>query len=191
MRRDELLNTRHILAVDTRPRRLGYAAFESSLQLIDFGVTRWTSPQQAAARIARLLRTTYTRVVVLRTIAPNSGRNRPLTKTNNQIICRLAKRSSIRVARVTERRLKQHFLKQGSQTKYQVAAYLAREFPELVWWLPTQRKPWEKENRRMAIFDAIALGLVYVTARNRRKVNSATNEDRAESFRRSLDGAAK
>jgi hypothetical protein len=181
------LRTRCILAVDARPIRFGYAAFEGPTRLIDFGVRRWVSPQQASARIAALLASTRPRIIVLRKISTHSSRNRLRTKNVIRAICRAAQRSSIRIAFVTEQQLKNHFLKDGTRTKYQIAASLARKFPELLWRLPAQRKAWETEHWRMPIFDATALGVVHFAMTPSTQRRPATDE---ESFRRSLDGAA-
>jgi hypothetical protein len=47
----------------------------------------------------------------------------------------------------------------GVKTKEEIAAAIARRFPELLP-LPRHRKPWMSEDYRMNIFDAVAIGLV-------------------------------
>jgi len=49
----------------------------------------------------------------------------------------------------------------GAGTKYGIATALVRAFPELLVRLPPKRKPWQTEDSRMSIFDAVALGLTY------------------------------
>ena len=46
-------------------------------------------------------------------------------------------------------------------TKYGIATALVPAFPELMVGLPPKRKPWQTEDSRMSIFDAVALGLAY------------------------------
>jgi hypothetical protein len=49
----------------------------------------------------------------------------------------------------------------GCVTKVEISSALARIFPELVWQLPPEEKPWESEHPRQSAFDAIAIGLAY------------------------------
>src|SRR5713226_6758614 len=157
--------TSRFLAMDVRPRRVGYAVFETPGLLLDFGVTRFISSAQARIRTGRLLRTAQPMVVVLRGIAQRSRRNRRRTKAIMQIIRRQAKSSSLKVAFVSERALRDCFRQHAKSTKYQVAISLAVAFPELAWRLPPRRKAWETENWQMAIFDAVALGVAHIASK--------------------------
>lgn len=65
----------------------------------------------------------------------------------------------IRVLRQTE--VRQLFLGMQSETRHEIAASLARIFPELTSRLPPERRPWDSEHSVMTVFDAIALGLAY------------------------------
>jgi hypothetical protein len=49
----------------------------------------------------------------------------------------------------------------GCETRDEIAAVLARLFLDLHWRLPPKRRAWQSEHPRMAMFDAIALGLAY------------------------------
>ena len=49
----------------------------------------------------------------------------------------------------------------GCTTKDDIAASLARIFPELTLDLPPKRNTWQSEHPRMTVFEAIALGLIY------------------------------
>jgi len=44
-------------------------------------------------------------------------------------------------------------------TKHEIASAIGELFVELVWKLPTKRKPWQSEDHNMVIFDAAALGV--------------------------------
>ncbi len=47
-------------------------------------------------------------------------------------------------------------------TKHEMAEMLARNFPaELINKLPPKRRPWENEDGRMDIFDAVGLTVVF------------------------------
>jgi hypothetical protein len=115
-------------------------------------------------RLASLLLTIRPGILILRKIALSSSRNCPGTMTIQRLTRRLARRSSIRVAFISERKLQACFRAQGANTKYKVASLISREYPELAWRLPRKRKPWETEYRNMSIFDAAALGMTYLTS---------------------------
>ncbi len=48
------------------------------------------------------------------------------------------------------------------RNKYGIAVALSDRFPELADRVPAKRKPWQSEDYRMSIFDAMALGLAYL-----------------------------
>jgi hypothetical protein len=47
------------------------------------------------------------------------------------------------------------------RNKYEAAAMLAMEFPQLEPWLPHQRRAWEPEPRNIIYFEALALALTW------------------------------
>lgn len=151
-----------ILGLDVRARRIGYAAFESPTRLVDFGVTRFKSVEAATMRIASLLLTIQPGTLILRKLALTSSRNCPGTMAIQRLTRRLARRSSIGVAFISNRQLWQCFNAKGASTRYQIASFLSQEFPALAWRLPRPRKPWESEYRNMSIFDAAAVGMTYL-----------------------------
>jgi hypothetical protein len=154
--------TGRILAVDLRPRRLGYATVEAPMYLLDSGVIRYTSAKEATARIESLIGRFHPRVLVLRRISKKSRRNRARTRIIIRRLCRCLRGSPVRIVFVSEPRLKKHFQRKGEITKQDIASSLASTFPELQWKLPPRRKSWEIENWRMSAFDAIALAVAFV-----------------------------
>src|ERR1019366_8067521 len=146
-----------VVAFDVRPRRIGHAAFESPARLLDFGVMRFGSVKWVDRRVVALFHALRPTVLVLRKISRRSQRNRPRTNALVNVIVRIARRSSIEVVWVSERELKDWFRQYGKSTKYARAVFLASAFPELTPRLPSERKTWETENRRMPVFDSVAL----------------------------------
>lgn len=49
----------------------------------------------------------------------------------------------------------------GCRTKHEIASAVADRFPELRPRLPRPRKPWDKERKRVAVFDAIATAIAF------------------------------
>ena len=151
-----------MLALDVRSNRIGFAAFDGNT-LLDAGITRFKSPRAAIPRLVFLMRRTHPRILVLRRILESSSRNSRGTRTILRAAHRIAKRSSVRVAFVSQKQIQERFLKDGITTKYEIALFLVRAFPDLAWRLPLPRRAWQAEHRNMALFDAVALGMAYLT----------------------------
>lgn len=49
--------------------------------------------------------------------------------------------------------------------KFKAAAHIATEYPQLAPWLPEPRRPWEAEDRKIILFEAITLWLEYAKVR--------------------------
>ncbi len=151
-----------ILVLDLRADRIGYAVFEAPNRLLDYGASRFDSPGVAKARVGTLLRTFHPSVAVLRRVRSRSTRQNTRWTCGLRIIRAELRRFSVPVKSVTERSLKQFFKDFGCRNKFEVAALLARQYPELAWKLPRKRKSYEPEPWTMTYFDAISLGIIYM-----------------------------
>jgi hypothetical protein len=74
---------------------------------------------------------------------------------------RVASAHSISIFLIKDDDVRQTFRNMGCETRDEIAVALARIFPDLLWKLPPKRRAWQSEHPRMAMFDAIALGLAY------------------------------
>jgi hypothetical protein len=153
-----------ILVLDLRADRIGYAVFEASNRLLDYGASRFDSPGTAKARVSFLLRIFHPSVAVLRRVRSRSTRQNARWTCGLRIIRAELKRFAVPVKSVTERSLKQFFKEFGCRNKFEVAALLAQRYPELTWKLPRKRKAYEPEPWTMTYFDAISLGVVYIAS---------------------------
>ena len=122
-----------ILAVDVRPRWLGFAVLGSPAQLLDFGVARVASFARGELFLIRLMKTSRPRLVVIRRTPPRARRHRRGVRVYSRLIPHLARRLSIKVERISDRQLRQYFESQGMRSKEEAAAVLARQFSELSW----------------------------------------------------------
>jgi hypothetical protein len=79
-------------------------------------------------------------------------------------IKREARRSGAAVAVVAKSTLKEFFHEYARRTKHEIASLLASVFAELKWKLPPPRRLrfWRGEAWRMSVFDAAALGIVFI-----------------------------
>ena len=80
-------------------------------------------------------------------------------------ISQLAAKQKIRVRSFSRAKVKQTFGESGASNKYEIAIAIAKRFPELTTRLPRFRKPWMSEDYRMSIFDAIAFGMAFLSAK--------------------------
>ncbi len=157
---------RRVLAIDVRPRRIGYAALDNCSRLLDAATRKMKSPVLATTRIMALIGEFQPSVVVLRRILPGCSRHRPRTKMLQRLICHTARRCSIEIAFVTEQELRDCFQAYGLGTKHEIATMLAKDFPELAWKLHEKRKIYDRERWSMVVFDAVALGVAYLSRGN-------------------------
>jgi len=150
-----------IFVMDIRADRIGYAAFETPGQLIDYGTSRFDSVETGRARVEFLLRALAPSVLVLCRPRTRSTRKRPRWILNRRVIEGEAKKLRVPVAFVTERTLKNHFAGFNCRNKFQIAGLLGTWFPELARRIPKARECYEPEPWAMACFDAIGLGVAY------------------------------
>jgi hypothetical protein len=160
--------TLHILAIEARRSRFGYALFEGPKRLLDWGgsaipseLTGKAATEAARKRITSAFRRCHPVAAVVR--RPRKMRNEkgvtlgPIWRT----IVTEATALSIPVYSVSRGDVHDAFGIIQGNTKEQIAEFLVGIFPELLTRLPPKRKKWQPEFRGMIIFDAVAVGLAY------------------------------
>ena len=65
--------------------------------------------------------------------------------------------------------IRQFFSQTGAATKDDIAKTVAMWLPEFTPHLPPPRKVWESEDRRMTMFDAVALALTFFHFDNKKR----------------------
>lgn len=153
---------RRIVAVGIRAARLGYAVFDQSEELVDFGAAWFDSEETERLRIATLLRRFHPSILVLGKRGRGDTRRYDVWQKVERIVRSEAKKLSITVAWLTEQEFKLYFRNQSCGNKHDIAAHVAVRFPDVSWRLPPRRKFYQPEPRSMLYFDSIALGIVYL-----------------------------
>ncbi len=152
------------VALQVRSHRLAYAAFETSTILLDVGIRRWRSVRKGGHCFESLIAALRPSAIVLSRTVPRTRRNRDDIPTLIALIQQLASESSIPVAVVDIDRIRRCFLKaHGVSTRQKTASLLTERYPELTMRLPPPRRAWEPERWNMAMFDAVALGMFYLS----------------------------
>jgi hypothetical protein len=156
-------NHKRILALDIRPRRFGFVAFEQPDQLIDWGVKSFRRGVNAVRipprrKLAGLLDELSPAVVVL------NERVLRVPKKKYKIVAiaqEEARRRRIAIRTVPRNALKRAFAGHH-RNKDEIASVLVDRFPELAMKQPPRRRPWQSEDYRMSVFDAAALAATYL-----------------------------
>jgi hypothetical protein len=155
-----------ILAIDLRHRRFGYAVFEGHRILRDSGLRVYRAigeveAAMAGKRLVVLLKSFSPSAIVVKRERWDRAQTSFHIKSLAEVMIRVASAHSVPIFLLEQEDVRKTFSNMGCETRDEIAAALSRIFPELVWRLPPKRRPWQSEHPRMAMFDAIALGLAY------------------------------
>jgi hypothetical protein len=156
----------HILAVDVRHSRIGYALFWGPKRLLDWGAS--TVPAQCSNRgewirrtITPLLRHGSPALVVTkqrrRARLPGNANGAPILEA----IRSAAEEYGIPMYVLGRDEVESAFCIFQARTKEEIACAIVGIFPELLVRLPLKRKKWQPEAHGMIVFDAIATGIAY------------------------------
>ena len=156
----------HVLALDVRHSRMGYALFSGPKQLLDWGAN--TVPSQCSnraewirQRMVQLLRhgspaCIVTRPQRLMKLPPNTN-GMSILKTIQSV----SAEQGIPMHVLGRDEIESTFCIFRARTKEEIACAIVGIFPELLVRLPPKRKTWQTEARGMIVFDAIATGFAY------------------------------
>jgi len=164
-----------VLAVDPHPRGFGYAVFEGPARLVDWGTkdTRTEKERATLYKLEELVTLFRPAVIVVENCDhPKSRRNARVSRLIERILL-AAHAFGVHGRTLPIATVYKTFAGTGAGTKYAIATALVRVFPELMVRLPRKRKPWQTEDSRMSIFDAVALGLTYFRSLRRPKTARA------------------
>jgi hypothetical protein len=151
-----LLDRRSIVAIDPNSRGVAFAFFEDGA-LLDWGTRR--DDDDPMGVIDRLVSRYQADVVVIEEASALRCERRSRIRL---LLRRIAKRMldrRIAVICVGRYDVRRAWAERGATTKHAVAGEIARMFPEIDHLVPRLRKPYESQEVRADIFDAISLVL--------------------------------
>ncbi len=131
------------------------------MRLLDWG-KRAMSADSSAPFVARLLKKYAISLVVVRALKRGERRDTARVRRGLRAIRAAARRHSIPVVALADERVRKFFREYERYTKYDIALFMTTILPELAWLLPRPRKFFMPENRRMALFHAVALGIAFL-----------------------------
>ena len=155
-----------ILSLEVCPQRFGFAVFDGTAGLIDWGTTNYRGI--GARRLAILRERTATLLklhspthLVLRRRNSSIAKADKKTRSAVEVIRVAAKQYGLRVHSMSTDEVTRFFSSHDSQTKHQIASRIALWFTELSARLPRARKSWQSERHNMVVFDAVASGIAF------------------------------
>lgn len=152
-----------VLAIYPNANGYGYVYLENARKLLDYGVVRVNPINNIIimGRIKRLLG--YFRPSIVIAVDPNSRVSRTGNRVRKLIekVINYSEKINIPVFKISRDQIREVFGEFGASTKYEISQTLATEFKELAIKIPKKRKMWDSEDRNMAIFDALSLGLTW------------------------------
>ncbi|HZV69814.1 MAG TPA: hypothetical protein VFG10_09725 [Saprospiraceae bacterium] len=152
-----------VFAVYPNANGFGFVYMENARKLIDFGAIR-VRPLSNRKVLERINQTiNYLRPSIVIVQDPEGKSSRSGNRVENLIkkIVILAKESNLSVVQFSRDQIRYVFEQFGAFTKYEISQVLIKEFTELEDKLPKKRKLWTSEDRNMAIFDALSLGITW------------------------------
>ena len=155
-----------ILAIDLRHRRLGYAVFEGHRMLNDSGLRVYRAVGEAEAemaskRLVALIKSSSASTIIVKRERWDRAHTSLHIKSLVGVLTRVALAHSVPILLIRQEDVQETFRNLGCKTREEMAEALARIFPHLIGKLPPKRRVWQSEHPRMAMFDAISLGLAY------------------------------
>ena len=149
-----------ILAITPCARGIGFAFLEGHSKLLDWGVKSGKGDKNTVgiANAKELITRKKPEVIILQDIT--NAKRHPRIKMLNKKIAALAKTKKIEVALVSDDQIKVNFFDKAKGNRHNVAVAVAKRFSdELGLSLPSKRKLWKSEDRRIDYFYAVALAL--------------------------------
>jgi hypothetical protein len=147
---------RRILSLSPDWQGFGFAAFDGTHDLIDYGTRNFRRSVRIPleAKLLLLLDAIQPDIVVVVT---------PTTAKRKKIVARIAK--AVKAEKLSRAFVSGADIRKAfapvNQSKYQIAHTIAERYPQLQPRLPSSRKPYQSEKFGITIFEAVAAGFVY------------------------------
>jgi len=152
-----------ILAIALTARGFGYCVMENQviLESGNKGV-EGNKNSHSIYKIEKLLKQFLPSVLVLQDVNAAGCHRAPRIKALHRQVIELAANYKLKVTLFSGKMLRIALVGDAKGTKHEMAEFLAQKYPaELAAKLPPKRRPWENEDGRMDIFDAVGLAVVF------------------------------
>jgi len=153
-----------LLTVAPSTRGFGYCVMEGQV-ILECGSkgVKGDKNLHSIAKIERLMKQFLPGVLVLQDVNAKGCHRVRRIKTLHQRVIRLAAKQKCKVVLLSGNELRTTLLGNAKGTKHEMAESLAQKYPvELAGKLPRKRRPWENEDARMDMFDAVGLAVAFL-----------------------------
>ena len=152
-----------ILAIAPTARGFGYCVMEDGAILeCGYKGAKKNKNAKSVSKIEKLMNQFLPSGVVLQDLNARGCRRAPRIKELHQQVVGLAKQHKCKITLFSGKQLRGSLLDDEKGTKHEMAVFLAQKYPiELADKLPLKRRPWENEDGRMDMFDAVELAAVF------------------------------
>jgi hypothetical protein len=157
-KRDDL-----VMAFYPNARGFAYVIFEGPFYPVDWGVSDVLHKEGRVSACVRRLSALMDRYrpdcLILR---EGSEGGTSSAKTLGETAEELAGRKGVPTYQVSRQDIQRAFAHLGSPTRCAIAESIAKQIPMFAPLMPPPRKIWNGEDRRMALFDAVALAVTFL-----------------------------
>lgn len=163
MRQPPAHKRRRVLAIAPSSKGFGFAVIEGKATLVGWGLkpVKGDKNRECLKRVRSLLVMYRPNLVALQDPRAKDCRRAPRIRALLRGIAGLAAKEKVRVKLCSMTALRKAYFGDRQGTKRELAVALTHRFPqELAPRLPPKRRPWQSEDFRMDIFDAVALALM-------------------------------
>ena len=152
-----------ILAIAPTARGFGYCVMEDGAILeCGYKGAKKNKNVKSVSKIEKLMKHFLPSGLVLQDVYAEGCYRAPRIKALHRKIVGLAANHKCKVKLFSGNQLRDALLGDVKGTKHEMAELLARKYPvELAGKLPPKRRPWENEDGRMDMFDAVGLAMVF------------------------------
>ncbi len=151
-----------VVAFYPHSRGFAYVVFEGPLLPVDWGMSDLSAKEKTRRclrRLSALLDRYRPDVLLVREVSKGRAMRRAaklLTAIEEE-----ARGRGLSTTAISRRQIRETFADLGSPSRYAIVEAIGKNIPMLASYVPPRRKIWNGEDRRMGLFDAVALVLSY------------------------------
>ncbi|MGY3132338.1 hypothetical protein ACVWZM_003020 [Bradyrhizobium sp. USDA 4501] len=151
-----------VLSIYLNTRGFAFVVFEGHASPFDWGIRETRGPRKGNGcllRISQIIDRYAPDVLVIQDTSEQGTRRARWISKLNGLIAELAKDRDIPLFAYSRDQVRNTF--EFCPNKQGLAEVIAKHIPAFEQYVPPPRKPWMSEDRRMGLFDAAALALVF------------------------------
>lgn len=152
-----------VMALYPNARGFAYVIFEGQSCPVDWGISEVLHKEGRVSacvrRISLLIDRYRPEYLVLREVREDQT---SAARVMIEAAEKRARRNGVISCRLSRKDIQRTFAQVGSSTRYAIAKAIAKDIPTFAPLMPSARKIWNGEDRRMGLFDAAALALTFL-----------------------------